>query len=201
MVAAKPRSIPVLLKIKGIPGQTDLSTAEVTMKSWLSQAKLQNQDPRGGSIHLQFWPKSPTGPPKTWINNWIPAGRPICWQRQQQQQSSASSCPLHIGISTPRPSGFTHLPPKVAKWSQNAQRSSFHLCRWHQQNWGFPSGSDGKESAWNAGDIGSVPRLEGSPGEGNDNPFQHSCLENSTDRGAWWAIVQGVANSGTQLSN
>ena len=49
----------------------------------------------------------------------------------------------------------------------------------------FPGGSDGKESAYNAGDPGSVPGLRRSPGEGNGNPLQHSCLENPMDRGAW----------------
>ena len=50
---------------------------------------------------------------------------------------------------------------------------------------GFPSGSDGKASACNAGDLGSIPRLGKSPGEGNGNPLQHSCLENPMDGGAW----------------
>ena len=50
---------------------------------------------------------------------------------------------------------------------------------------GFPGGSDGKESACNAGDLGLIPGSERSPGEGNDNPLQYSCLENSMDRGAW----------------
>ena len=49
----------------------------------------------------------------------------------------------------------------------------------------FPGGSDGKASACNAGDLGSIPRSGRSPGEGNDNPLQHSCLENPMDRGAW----------------
>ena len=53
--------------------------------------------------------------------------------------------------------------------------------------WDFPGGSDGKESACNAGDPGSVPGLRRSPGEENGNPFQYSCLQNSMDRGAWWA--------------
>ena len=48
-----------------------------------------------------------------------------------------------------------------------------------------PGGSDGKESACNAGEPGSIPGLGRAPGEGNDNPFQYSCLEKSTDRGAW----------------
>ena len=57
----------------------------------------------------------------------------------------------------------------------------------------FPDGSDGKASACNAGDPGLIPGLERSPGEGNGNPLQYSCLENPTDRGAWKATVHGVA--------
>ena len=52
-------------------------------------------------------------------------------------------------------------------------------------------GSDGKESACNAGDLQSIPRLGRSPGEGNGNPLQYSCLDNSMDRGAWWVTVHG----------
>ena len=65
----------------------------------------------------------------------------------------------------------------------------------------FPGGSDGKESACNAGDLGLIPGLERSPGEGNGNPLQYSCLEHFTDRGAWWTTVHGVAKSWTQGSN
>ena len=60
-------------------------------------------------------------------------------------------------------------------------------------------GSDGKESACNAGDLGSIPELGRSPGEGNGNPLQYSCLENSMDRRAWWATVHGIAKNRTQL--
>ena len=49
----------------------------------------------------------------------------------------------------------------------------------------FPGGSDGKASAYNAGDPGSIPGLGRFPGEGNGNPLQYSCLENPVDRGAW----------------
>ena len=56
----------------------------------------------------------------------------------------------------------------------------------------FPGGSDGKVSAYNAGDPGSIPGFRRSPGVGNGNPLQYSCLENFMDRGAWWAAVQGV---------
>ena len=66
---------------------------------------------------------------------------------------------------------------------------------------GFPAGSDGKESTCDAGDPDSIPGLGRSPGEGNGNPLQDSCLENPMDRGAWWATVHGVANSQTQLSD
>ena len=56
-------------------------------------------------------------------------------------------------------------------------------------------GSDGKESVCIAGNLGLMPGLGRPPGEGNGNPLQYSCLENSMDRGAWWAPVHGVAKS------
>ena len=59
-------------------------------------------------------------------------------------------------------------------------------------NKGFPSGSDGKESACNAGDLGLIPGPGRSHGGRNGNPLQYSCLENPMDRGAWWATVNGV---------
>ena len=61
----------------------------------------------------------------------------------------------------------------------------------------FPGGSDGKEYAYYAGDLGSIPGLGTYFGEGNGNPLQYSCLENSTDRGDWQATVHGVAKSQT----
>ena len=64
-----------------------------------------------------------------------------------------------------------------------------------------PGGSDGKMSACNAGDPGSIPELGRSPGEGNGNPLQYSCLENSMDGEAWKATVHGVAKSRTRLSD
>ena len=91
--------------------------------------------------------------------------------------------------------------------SQGRGRGSLVGCRlWPS---GVPRGpatstgslasQDGKVSAYNAGDLGSIPGLGRSPGEGNGNPLQYSCLENHMDRGAWWAIVHGVAKSQTQL--
>ena len=66
---------------------------------------------------------------------------------------------------------------------------------------GFPGGSDGKESACSARDLGEIPGSGRSPREGNDNPLQYSCLENPRDRGAWQATVHGVAKSWTRLSD
>ena len=68
---------------------------------------------------------------------------------------------------------------------------------------GFPGGAEVKASACNVGDLGSIPGSGRSPGEGNGNPLQYSCLENPTDRGAWWATPSyspQVAKSRTRLS-
>ena len=65
----------------------------------------------------------------------------------------------------------------------------------------FLGGSDGKASAYNAGDLGSIPGSGRSPGEGNGNPLQYSCLENPMDGGDWLAAVHGVTKSRTQLSD
>ena len=64
---------------------------------------------------------------------------------------------------------------------------------------GFPGSSVVKNLPASAGDVGSIPDLGRSSGGGNGNPLQDSCLENSMDRGAWWAIIHGVAESQTQL--
>ena len=65
---------------------------------------------------------------------------------------------------------------------------------------GFPGGSDRKEPACNAGDLGLIPRLGRFPGGGHGNPLQYSCLENPMDRGAWWATVHRVAKSWTLIN-
>jgi len=61
--------------------------------------------------------------------------------------------------------------------------------------WGFPGTAVIKNSPANARDAGLTPGLGRSPGVGNGNPLQYSCLENCMDRGAWWATVLGVAKS------
>ena len=66
---------------------------------------------------------------------------------------------------------------------------------------GFPGGSGGKESACNAGDMGSIPGLGRSPGEENGNPLQYSCLDNPMDGGAWWATQSMGLQSQTLLSD
>ena len=66
---------------------------------------------------------------------------------------------------------------------------------------GFPGGSQGKESACNAGDPGLIPGLGKSSGEVNGYPLQYPCLENSMDREAWGATVYGVTDSQTRLSD
>ena len=87
---------------------------------------------------------------------------------------------------------------KSRSFSQNMQLySSFSL--YIRIYMGFPGGSVGKESACNAGDLGSIPGLGKCPGGGHGNPCQYSGLENPMDRGAWRAAVHGVTRSRTQL--
>ena len=73
------------------------------------------------------------------------------------------------------------------------------ICLSPNAYWGFSGGSNSKESACNAGDPGLIPGSERSPGGGNGNLFQFSCLENSMEGGSWQAIVHGIAKSQTQL--
>ena len=88
---------------------------------------------------------------------------------------------------------YTHFIDKKTE----IQQGEIICPRLQYKWWGFPGDSDGKESACNVGDPGSIPGLGRSPGEGSDNPLQYSCLENSMDRGAWQATVHGVTKSRT----
>ena len=75
------------------------------------------------------------------------------------------------------------------------------ICLSLKSGRGFPGGSEVKASACNVGDLSSIPGWGRSPGEGNGNPCQYSCLENPLDGGAWLATVHKVAKSRTGLSD
>jgi hypothetical protein len=100
---------------------------------------------------------------------------------------------------------YFFLPLILKTWEsqevKNNEEGKVCLERYLGRPLDFPGGSDGKASAYNTGDPGSIPGSGRSPGEGNDNPLQCSCLENPMDGGAWWATVHGVAKSRTQLSD
>ena len=99
------------------------------------------------------------------------------------QRSSANKILSHLG----KIYLFFYSGLQLTGWGPSAHRV-------------FPGGSDCKESACNAGNPGSIPGSGRFPGERKGNPLQYYCLENSTDRGAWWATVHGVAKSQTQPS-
>ena len=85
-------------------------------------------------------------------------------------------------------------------WATVSSGSCFHW--WHRASPSFlPGGSDSKASTYNVGDPGSIPESGRSRGEGNGNLLQYSCLENSTDGGAWWATVHEDAKSQIRLSD
>ena len=87
----------------------------------------------------------------------------------------------------------------TSKFSYTITSIPFLWCIYYY--WGFPGGSDGKESAHNEADLGSVPGWERSPGERNDYPLQYSCLHSSMDRGVWQATVHEVTKGWTWVSD
>ena len=106
-------------------------------------------------------------------------------------------------------SPWGHREPDIRAVTKNAYMP-YSVCVYithtqthtHIHAMGFPGGSGkeysaGKDSACSVGDLGSTPGLRRSPGEGNGNPLQYFFLENSMDRGAWWATVHGIAKSWT----
>ena len=80
-------------------------------------------------------------------------------------------------------------------------RSVIENYIYYDYYWGFPGGSDSRESSCNTGDLGSVPGLGRSPGEGNSSPLQYSGLESPHGRKSWWATVHGITKSWTWLSD
>ena len=123
----------------------------------------------------------------------LPSGK----KNKATNRKIRSTC-THI-IHTKQQDTWKRVSLKVKKFNQ-------HFSHWpskyqHSMSTGFPGGSDGKESACNAGDLSSISRSGRSSGEGSGYPHQYSCLENPLDRGAWWATVYGVTRSQTRLSD
>ena len=142
----------------------------------------------GGLLHLLSTLPSPT--------DGVSGDRGLFWEKQispsiqvsaflwcaaDSMTSVAPSCP-QISVWDLIPGPYKLLSPRSV-WSPFPQ-VVFIWCH-------FPGHSDSKEPACDAGDPGSVPELGRSSGEGNGNPLQYSCLENSMDRGAWQAIAKG----------
>ena len=134
------------------------------------------------------------------------------WVNSTKADFSGLVSPIRVGRSTL----FHHCPSNSVPPLLNSILPSYMRSTWcplfpgfesisalvhTKQWWGFPGGSDGKESACSAGDLGFIPGLGTSPREGNGYPLQYSWLENSMGRGAWWAIVHGVTKSQTWLSD
>ena len=91
----------------------------------------------------------------------------------------------HLGRSISIFAIYFEVNPKKVKWFNG----------WIEEWKGFPGGSDDTESACNVGEPGLIPGSERSPGEGNGNPLQYSCLENPMDKGAWQTTVHWVTKS------
>ena len=114
-----------------------------------------------------------------------------------QQCCIASPCPVSLTLETSFPCAVSTAQSGLAPccWCRD-----FPLSFPFAGALGFAGGLAVKNPPANAEDIGLIPGLGRSPGEGNDNPLQYSCLENRMDRGAWWAAVHGVGKSQPWLS-
>ena len=119
--------------------------------------------------------------------------------KENQTMKWSLFLPLEVYLAPVTP-GRPLISTRGNNLSRKPAKLVFNSCvtKYHKLTVGC---SDSKESACNAGDPGSIPGSGRSPGEGNGNPLQYSCLENSMDRGTWWAAVHAVTKSRTQLSN
>ena len=127
-----------------------------------------------------------------------------------RSEEQKSSCRINVHSSYPRTQHSRPLqaPLKcsglcfIRIYSSHVQAIFWHLLQTDKFHCLIKVyGSEGRESACNAGDPGSIPGVGRCPGEGNGNPLQYSCLENTMDGGAWWATVHGVTKSRTRLSD
>ena len=111
--------------------------------------------------------------------------RQVSWK----SRASPGNPRLTLSLKEPRHKTSQGI---LQPWSQEACfQPRTYLKEDKEVTWSFPGGSDGKETARNAGDLGSIPGLGRSPREGHGNPLQYSCLENPMDRGAWGATGHG----------
>ena len=124
----------------------------------------------------------------------------------QENWRSSGKIPSATGMLSPHQLQNLKFLYSLSSYGLSIGTGNACLCMWENKEFpksaevvslsrGFPGGPDDKESAGNAGDPGSIS------GEGNGYPLQCSCLQNSMDRGAWWATVHGVAESQIWLSN
>ena len=150
-------------------------------------------DPRNGSP-----PGSPVpGALQARTLEWVAISFSNAWKWKVKVKSLSHvwlfATPWTADYQTPPSMGFSRqeywsevpLPSPLSAWGLH-----FLICN---SLMGFPCSSVGKESAYHTGDLDSISWSGRSPGEGNGNPLQYSCMENPMDRGAWQAIVHGVA--------
>ena len=108
------------------------------------------------------------------------------WTKDMKRQFTEQKNP--VALRQVKKKMLSHVHGKI--WTHWNNTETTFICF-------IPDGSDGKESACNAGDPGSISESGRSPGEGKGNPFQYSCLENPMDRGALRAIIHGVTKGQT----
>ena len=147
----------------------------------------------GLSSSLKYVGKSKNGEASSWGSF---AGSPNCSGQPATSALDALSWPhLRPTPTKSTPYSYFHGVFLVLNFT------SVSLCLNSLNCKDFPGDSDGKESTYNVGDLGSIPELGRSPRGRNSNPLQYSCLKNSMDRGVWQATVHAVVKSWTWLSN
>ena len=156
-------------------------------KVWIRMATVV----RGGTLHHFLWNRTNWDLPSTDPNHACAMRLCVCVYMCKTDVTPHQDCsqflPLHLWY-------YPHLVILSHSFAcflvTSLKNLSFLLTFYIGVD--FPRSSVGKEFACKAGDLGSIPGLGRSPGEGNDYPLQYSCLENSMDRGVWWATVHGV---------